>query len=73
MAIAVVTVDFADSDEETASWSLASSNPKIIGYGVTITDGDGPVGINFKNVTSSGATVEATGEFTGSVDITVSD
>jgi len=76
MAIATGTATFTATDTASVTWSpaLTSSPAKIIGFGVSVTDGSGPPGeIQFSSITNTGATLNAGGPFTGTVSVTASD
>lgn len=76
MAIATGTATFTATDTATVTWSptLTSNPAKIVGYGVVVTDGQGPPGApQFSSITNTGATINVSGPFTGTVSVTASD
>jgi hypothetical protein len=73
MATQVVTVTFSASQTQTATWTAMAAGYAVIPGQATVTDGGGPVGIDLTSVTSSGATVNTSAPFTGTVPILVMD
>lgn len=72
MATQVVNVAFAATNTGTATWTAMAGNYGII-QGVQVSDGSGPVCIDLTSVSSSGATINASAPFTGTVSLTVFD
>lgn len=73
MATQVVTVTFTAANTATASWTAMPGNYAVIPGQATVTDGSGPVGIDLTSVTSSGATVNASAYFSGTVPLLIMD
>jgi hypothetical protein len=73
LATAVVTMTATDTGVATFSPALTSNPPKLLGQGVIITDGAGPVAVTVSGLTNTGCTVNASGPFTGTITLFASD
>lgn len=74
MALQTATASFTSAQDSVAvTWTAMPGNYAVFCSSPTITDGSGGVVLWLTSVTSSGATVNTSGRFTGSVVVTVVD
>jgi len=73
MATQTATATFTGAEDSVAvTWTAMPGNFGI-SAGVQITDGSGPVAVSLSSVSSTGATVNTSARFTGTVSLMVWD
>jgi hypothetical protein len=73
MAIQTATASFtASSTPQAITWPAMTGNFGVAAA-ITVTDGNGPVGVWLTARSASGATVNVSDAFTGTVDLVIYD
>lgn len=73
MATQTAIATFTGAEDSIALTWTAMPSLYAIEHGVTVTDGGGPVGVQLSSVSSSGATVQPTARFSGTIALTILD
>lgn len=73
MATQTVNVTFTAAQTASPTWTTMPGNYIVVPGQPVVTDSGGPVAIDLTSVTASGATVNASAPFTGTVSLVILD